>query len=172
MQIESKFNEIITDKKKKIIWRESVFLITINTNKSFNSVNLTSLEKMQDIKTCFENMNHKLFSENNIMKLLVRVEGRGSERKQFDIDRDLIKSIKAQTSIEANLKMRGFLHSHTSINVIHKNKVQINLQLLKRVIYKSLEDCLTIDGEYKKPYVNVKATSTNYELTHYTDSQN
>lgn len=167
MEITSNFSELITDKKKKNIWRESIFLITINSNKSYNSRDMEKLNSMEKIKECFNNLAHKLFNKDNVFKLLRGVEGTKENKSYYEPEKDIIKNIDVNTQLEANLEVRGFIHLHSTIKVIHQKKIQVNLELLKRVIYKYTENCLTIEGQYYKPYINIKGRSTNYEMVNY-----
>ena len=156
MKITSTINKgVFTENKKakKDKERTSLFIITINTNKSFNCDNECAKKRMPVVKIFFEKLIGKLFKVENIPKLLA---GPLKDGKNGKIDLNKIIDVKAVTKIEANLDIRGFLHSHTYIKIIHKTKVQINIPLLRKIVYNALEGVLTIDGEFKHPYINVK----------------
>ena len=174
MKLTSEFSESITGHEKKNEYSGSIFTITINTNKSFNSKNEAVQERLPEIKKCFEELAHGLFTESNLPKLMTGVEYSPNElgekiRHQIPAD---IKEINASTQVEANIDVRGFLHLHSVINVIHKGKVQVNLQLLKAVVNRKLNDCLSFPDKngilkFNKPYINVRGRKTVYAIEQY-----
>lgn len=166
METNYEFNTLITDKKKKAEYSGSIFLITINSNKSYNSRDIGTVNNLEEIENCFKELSEKLF-KNNAAKLLVQVEGRGTDKKIIPLEKDDIKNIDSVSQLEVNKDGRGFIHMHTTLTVIHKKKIQINLELLKRVVYRKMEPCLTIDGKYYKPYVNVRGKKSDYSILNY-----
>ena len=148
--------------------RKSVFLLTINTNKSFNSKNV-NMDKMQIIKKKLITLLEDLLTEKNIIRLTLDMGPIGTPRTEAKpIESNKIYEIKYKSQIEANTDGNGFLHSHSVIEIIHKTRVLINLPRLKNVIYKFMEPVLTIDNKFYKPYVKVKgATSQAFAMENY-----
>jgi hypothetical protein len=176
MDISSTISEHITTQKKTSGFTGSIFTLTINTNKSLNTKNEAVIERLPEIKQCFEDLAANLFAERNLPKIIeifqfststLQTAGKAKEKVIMPFDQDKIKDIKAETVIEANTDGLGFLHLHSVITVIHKEKVQINLKLVKAVVYRKLEKCLTFDGKYKKPYVSVRGRKTAYAIENY-----
>lgn len=168
MKTSYKFNTLITDRKPKNEYSGSIFLITINSNKSMNTRDPGILERIDEIEKCLKEISDVLFSEKNVMKLLcVPLENKQKE----NIDPENVKSIKVNSQLEANREERGFVHLHTTINVVHKKKIQIDLNLLKRVVYRKMNDCLTFNGKFYKPYVNVRGQKTAYSIEQYANTE-
>lgn len=156
------YNKMITelnDKKKNNRLRQSLFLLTINTNKTFNCVDKCKLERLPLIKQKLITLLEDLLSKKNILKLTLDLGPVGSnERKQINPDK--VKNIEVRSQIEANLKGAGFLHSHSLIEITHDTRVQLDLLLMKNIIYKYLQKVLTFDGKFSKPYINLRATKS------------
>ena len=94
MHTESTFSELVTDKKPKNEWRQSIFLVTINTNKSYNSRDPKTLELMPKLRETFDNMLHQLFDRRNLIKLLVDLGRPGSGEKKL-LQPENVKDIEA-----------------------------------------------------------------------------
>jgi len=166
MELKSNFSELIVDQKPKTKWRESIFIITINTNKSYNSRDLATLEKMQEINNEFDNLLHNLFDKRNLLKLFVDI-GKPGSKQRILLNPDRVQAIEANTQKEVNKEGKAFLHSHTIIKIIHDTRVLINLKLIRAVVEKKMEKALTINGKYTKPFVSVKGTKTQFNLEQY-----
>lgn len=130
----STFSELITDQKTVSEWRGTIFNITINTQKSYNSKDERILEMMPELKDKFTLFLKTFFAENRLTDCLVDLSRSGKKVEDgVPVTKDHIKKISAHTQIEANLEGNGFLHSHTIINVIHNTRLYVNLGLIRRV---------------------------------------
>jgi hypothetical protein len=169
MQTESKFTELITDKKVKTKWRQSIFIVTINTNQTYNSRDMEVLKRMPEIDREFDDLLHNLFDRRNLIKLFVDI-GKPKSGQRILLNPDRVKEIEANTQKEVNTDGKGFLHSHTIIKIVHDTRVLVNLQLVRNVVKKKLENVLTFNGKFKSPVVMVKANNTSYQLEKYVNS--
>ena len=158
MKVQSEIDTTIRTVNKKVQKSKvhgSAFIITINTNKTYNSADEKAIERLPAIRERFTKLLQALFSESNLPKIIQEVYTENGVKK-FRMTNKLI-NIKARTDIEANIENRGFLHSHTYIQVVVRDvNIQVNMSLIKPVIYAALKDVLTVDGKFKKPYVSVK----------------
>jgi hypothetical protein len=166
MSIKSTINPgiYVEDKHKKKAKKvnTSLFLITINTNKSEHCNDKCTQEAMPGLKIYFRKLAEFLFSEKNIPNLL-KLKPKWPNNPPVMVPKSDIISIEAKTNIELNRAGRGFLHSHTYIRVKHKTKLQINITLLRQNVYQFLEKPLTFNGEFKHPYVHVDAVTGDVE---------
>ncbi len=142
-------------KKEKTKKKRSVFDLTINTNKSLNTRNGTVLDRLPEIKECLKELGHNLMKQNNVEKLLIDMN---EEKKS-----PRILEYEASAQIESNTEGKGMLHMHIIYSITHETKIKFDLPLLKNVIYKYLEKCLTFsaagekrEGKFYKPYVNIR----------------
>lgn len=161
MHTESTFSELVTDKKPKNEWRQSIFLVTINTNKSYNSRDPKTLELMPKLRETFDNMLHQLFDRRNLIKLLVDLGRPGSGEKKL-LQPENVKDIEAHTQVEVNEEGRAFLHSHTTIKVTHNTRVHVNLKLLRAVVGKVLKPV-----GVSNPFVSVRGVKTTFNVEEY-----
>lgn len=150
-------------KKGVLMWRASIFDVTINTNKSL--VGATP-EKIEELKNSLERYIRVVFDRDRLPSLFTNT-------KNEKIPLDSVRNITVKSVIEANVHGRSFLHSHTIVRVEHKISVRLNLAVIKSTLYKFLEKSLTLDGEFKKPYVNVKvASDAAWNMENYVKSDN
>lgn len=158
--IEAEINPTIrkTPKPKKNKLKQSDFLITINTNKTYQCCEKERIAKMPEIERVFRELVNSLFSQENVGHLVVGVRRNANGKNEQFRPPIGIKSITAKTNIEANAEGLGFLHTHTYIRVVHSSKVQIDIGLIKKITYKILEPVLTFNGKFLKPYVNIQGT--------------
>lgn len=150
--------------KGDLLWRASVYDITINTNKSTVNESSELIEKITNrLETYIKTVLNK-----NAVKLLIQPIGGKSYK---------VKNISSNSAIEANMDGKALLHSHTIIRIEHEGKIKLNIAAVKTTCYKYMEEVLTIDGDFKKPYVNIKAISDtafnmeNYISSHHRDAQ-
>lgn len=171
MKLNSDFSTLDVGEKPKTKWRESIFLVTINTNKSYNSNNLETLNRMPEIDKEFDDLLHNLFAKHNLIKLFVNIGKPGSKQRTKLTD-EHVQSIDAHTQKEINHDIRGFLHAHTTIKIVHDTRVLINLPLIRTVVKKKMEKVLTINGKFTSPYVGVKSRGTAYNIENYVKKEN
>lgn len=152
--MESTISELIVPKKSKEKIRESIFRILINTNKSLNSKKLSVLHRLPEIKKKMIELLSSIFAQRNLIKIL-EVGNYGNYDKRLAQTSDII-SVSAHSQLESNLEGHGLLHSHTIIKVQHSTKILINIKLLKIITYKYLQEVLTFDGKFSKPFISVK----------------
>lgn len=134
----------------------SDFIVTINTNKSFNDRSEKYAARMPAIEEKFKGLIETLFSETNLPKLVQEVtkeEGKTIRRKPQP---GVVEQVKSKAVIESNETGSGFLHSHTYIHIKHRGKVQIDLMTIKNVTYAVMKDVLTFNGKFLKPYIQIK----------------
>lgn len=158
----------------------SDFIITINTNQSINCCTKEVIDQIPKIEATFKALLYSLFSKENLHKLLVQAVKTDqtkvnvkSGKTQFIYRHQppppgALRLVQATTKIEANIAGSGFLHSHTYIHTEHIGiKLQIDLDTMKKVIYKVLEPVLTFGGKFRKPYVNVVGVPNTVALKSY-----
>lgn len=121
----------------------STFLLTINANQKESEKNRKTLEELID----------NLFSEKNFPKFLCKYNPKTRQRTPLPMN-ELV-STKIKSAIEIGDKVEE-IHIHALIVVKHKSNVQINLPLLKKIVYKVGTHQLYEGDEKKKIYVNVK----------------
>lgn len=148
-------------------WRKSLFLCTINTNKSFNCIDEKTCERLPEIKAKLIKLLEDLFTKKNIIRLTYDLGPVGNKDKK-SINPERIKDIEIKSQIETNYNGRGFIHSHTLIEIVHNTRVQLDLVAIKNIIYKFLEKSLTFNGKFNKPYINIRATrSSSFAIENY-----
>jgi len=148
----------------------SDFIITINTNKSKFSANEEVIKRMPEIERKFGELVKNLFSESNLPKLVREVEKIDGKNVQKVPGPGKIVSVKAKTVIESTENGLGYLHAHTYIHIEHKTKVQIDLNLIKKVTYSVLKETLTFNGKFLKPFIGIKGVnSSSTSLKRYVD---
>ena len=181
----STFSELIVSEKAKSKWRESIFTVTINTNKSFKGdTDLT------DLKKAFIDFLKKIFAEDKLKTLLIDLLKpedleKINLRRQYagesviygvplgsapsESNNTQIKEITAHTQIESNLDNTAKLHSHTTIKVIHNSRLQVNTQLIQRVGAKYLSKYIVKkNGDTGSIYVRATGRNTSYLMENYT----
>ncbi len=172
--MKSTFSELITDEKEKSPWRGTIFNITINTQKSYNSKDPAALEMMPELKERFTLFLKSFFAENRLTACMVDLGRNGKKTEDgVAVEPAIIKQISAHTQIEANLDKHirgstGALHSHTIINVVHSSRLRINIPLIKRVASKFLAKYLIKkNGEPGLVYVSATARNSAYNSENY-----
>lgn len=177
--METTFSELIVDKKKKSIWRESIFTVTINTNKSLVSKNEKIQEKLGEMKVKFREFLEGMFKHSNIPKFLIDLKKPGTELPIIDgkqvkgvpINMDDLKEWNAHVQIESNLEGTGNLHAHATIKVVHKTRIQVDTTIIQRVGTKFMGQYLIKkNGEQGHLYVRATGRSTSYVMENYTQS--
>jgi len=183
----STFSELIVDEKQKSEWRSSIFTITINLNKSYKGEYEYSMEELKDK---FISFLKSIYAEDNLKSLLLdlikpedlklinaRREYKGeSAIYGFPLDSEVsernhtkIKEIKAHTQIEVNLLNTGKLHAHTTLEVVHNSRIQVNTQLIQKVACKYMHKyILKKDGKMGSIYVRATGRNTSYNIENYT----
>jgi hypothetical protein len=154
----------ITKSKGKLKWRASIYDITINTNKSLIGV---SAEKIEEIKKKLEIFIRSVITSEKMPKLIYGAyTGKPAGEENF-------RNISVKSAIEANEHGRSFLHSHSIIRVEHRIPIKINITLIKNTFYKYMDETLTFEGKYLKPYINIKAVpDTAYNMENYVSGEN
>lgn len=161
--------DIVTNKGKLKV-RSSLYNITINTNKSL----VSNADNIPALKDMLKSFLLAISKPEKFEKFLIDMGPVGTPRTHYKpATSDIIESITINNTIEANVSGRAFLHSHTIVKVIHKSRVQINIDLLKKIFYRYSKSLLTVGGEYMKPYINVKATTdTEFNMVNYVKAEN
>ena len=139
----------IANSKKKV--KGSTFLLTINFNQVEN----------EKVRSVAEELSENLFDKTNFTKLLCYYN-RG--KRSLLPPQDLIE-VKVKSQIEIGKKTNQ-THIHALIIVKHTSNVQVNLPLLKKIIYKVGREHLYDGNINKKVYVNIKGlpnASINFE---------
>jgi len=187
MKESSTFKELIVDEKKKSNWRESIFTVTINLNKSFKGEYDYPMEELKDK---FISFLKEIYAEGNLKKLLLdlikpddlkKINARRAYKGEkaiygFPLDSEMserndtqIQEIHANTQVESNLIKTAKLHAHTTITILHNSRIQIDTQLIQRVACKYLHKYLTKkNGEPGSIYVRATGRSTSYNMENYT----
>lgn len=140
-------------KKEKTKKKRSVFDLTINTNKSLNTRNSAVLDRLPQIKECLKELGHNLMKLNNVEKLLIDMNDPNSKPRILEFE--------TSAQIESNTEGKGMLHMHIIYSITHETKIKFDLPLLKNIIYKYLEKCLSFPfleskAKFYKPYVNIR----------------
>ena len=157
-------------KKKKQTKTCSVFDLTINTNKSLNSRDSKTLERLPEIKECLKELGHKLLKQNLVEKFLVDMPASLEAKKNVS---PRILEFESNAQIESNTEKYGMLHMHVIYSIVHETKIKFDLPLLKKVIYKFLEKCLTFDKKYFKPYIHIRGRKDDaFSMREYINNKN
>jgi hypothetical protein len=171
MIVNSIINETVQTSNKKTSKKPkktgSVFLVTINTNKSYHCEDECVKKLMPELEVYFKALAENLFSDKNIPKLLVQsrkekvlVNGK-NEWIRKPVNLDLVDSIEAKTNIEANMDGKAFLHLHSYIRVKHRTHLLLDLTKITDITYKILKKPLTINGKFYRPRVRIDAVPDN-----------
>ena len=163
--------ELVTN-KGKLRERSSIYDITINTNKSLNSNN--SIEFISQLKDMLKSFLVAVTRDDKFKKFITDMGKVGTPRTEYKpASPDIIKKIDISNTLEANINGRGFLHSHTIVKILHTSRVQINMELFKKVFYRYSKDLLTIGGKYEMPYIHVKGVAdTAFNMENYVKGEN
>lgn len=179
------FTELIVDSKKKSPWRQSIFTVTINTNKSLTSKDEKTQEKLHALKAKFLEFLKGVFKHQNIPKLVLDLGKPGQIPKtntdgkkiigypidsQFAINNgDKLKEWKANVQIESNLDNTGFLHAHATIEIVHNTRINIDTVLIQKIGTRFMGDLLQKkNGEQGHLYVRATGRATAYQTENYT----
>lgn len=173
---EATYSLNIVTNKPKSKERASMFLVTINTNKSYHGAE--SYESLKSLEARFKDIAENLFSPQNSVHLLQDIGRPGSRLAANPIPASRsqnIKSIDSKVQIEANTDGRAFLHLHALIKVVHQTRVRVNLPLLKRIVYKRLDPEWDAknnpSGGKFRPYINVRGMkNASFNLENYVNT--
>lgn len=177
--METTFSELIVDKKKKSEWRESIFTVTINTNKSFNSKDENVQNKLAEMKIKFRQFLEGMFKHSNIPKFIIDLKKPGTEMpivdgkiiKGYPVSLNDLKEWSAHVQIESNLENTGNLHAHATIKIVHKTRIQVDTTMIQRVGTKFMgEFLMKKNGEQGHMYVRATGRSTSFVMENYTQS--
>ena len=131
VKITSKINKDVLKINKKTceLKKSSIFTIVINPNKSYAT---DYHGKMKAIEDMFLRFCKYIFAESRFMKLIKCACCRGQKKCTLKELENKIESINCVTSVEAGSRNK-FLHSNTTVNVIHKAKIHINIQRIRDI---------------------------------------
>lgn len=138
-EIIEKFDHEYKKSNKKA--KGSNFLLTINFNQIEN----------ENVRNVAEEINKNLFSKDNFPRFLCYYN-RG---KRGPLDPKDLLSVRIKAGVEIGKKTNQ-THIHALVVVKHTSNVQINLPLLKKIIYRIGSEKLYNGDINKKVYVNVK----------------
>lgn len=136
----------------------NVFIVTINSNKSARCVSCTE-EKIAEITQYFRSLAEKMYSRENLPKIMTNLKwaSKGAKPDELPLDLENVKSLKAKTQIEV-APINGFVHMHTAISIeyVEMQGVRMNVDLIKKITYSALGEVLAVNGKPGKPYVQVE----------------
>jgi hypothetical protein len=179
------FSELIVDSKKKSPWRESIFTVTLNTNKSLHTKNEKVQENLSAMKKKFIEFLEGIFKHEAIPKLVLDLgkpgtiipQGPNGEKvigypidSQFaENNGDKLKEWSAHVQIESNLDGTGYLHAHATLKIVHNTRIQINTKLIQYVGTRFMGQYLKKkNGEQGHLYVRATGRSSSYVMENYT----